>query len=443
MSMLDCLDLKVINLSRNHFNGNIPPKIGNLEHLKIIKLNQNDFWGSIPSRIFNGLQIEELMLQANALIGSIPTQVGNLKNAKIISMSNNLLKGAIPTEFEALKHIKQLQLHNNHLAGLAPRMESLQNGDNNDYITDCGEPWFTLSAKLECTTCTMCCNSDLKCQKNQNWPIPFVAVAFMVAFLIPTGLAIQYFVSYKARFPMLTFSSKDREGVTLFQRDSVYSFMFSNSHIARLLDVATMGIQIWLLTVFLEASNFQSLNTDWRYSFQCPRSSLECTDEAVIKVDGWMLFVIVTVFHLSTDFVRGVMQVQKGVTTSNINLFIGGFRLLLLTTLALFTSGYYNLALAVKTTDLIMNAVILLFINDLDEQLFRCLEALAPDWIQERLIEIEENLSTQVGVVADDLEPGQDTFDKAEAQMDTNNTEQHKNCRVEAARRMLGFIDST
>ena len=62
--------------------------------------------------------------------------------------------------------------------------------------------------------------------------------------------------------------------------------------------------------------------------------------------------------------------------------------------MAIFGSYYYNMALATTNTELIVNAVILLFINDLDEQLMNAMQALAPDWVDERIEEVRATLSS-------------------------------------------------
>ena len=71
-------------------------------------------------------------------------------------------------------------------------------------------------------------------------------------------------------------------------------------------------------------------------------------------------------------------------------MFLTGFRLLALSIWGTFISVYYNLALAEKDTDLIMNAVILMFINDLDEQIFKAILSLTPNWLEKRTQEIEK-----------------------------------------------------
>ena len=74
----------------------------------------------------------------------------------------------------------------------------------------------------------------------------------------------------------------------------------------------------------------------------------------------------------------------------NLQLALSGFVLLGLTVLAMFTSIFYNMALAQSNTDLIVNAVILLFINDLDEKTMDLLRSMVPNWTQKRIEEVKD-----------------------------------------------------
>ena len=73
-------------------------------------------------------------------------------------------------------------------------------------------------------------------------------------------------------------------------------------------------------------------------------------------------------------------------------IFVSGFILLFLTILAAYTSVLYNIALAETNTQIIVNAVILLFINDLDEQFMSVLQVLCPVWTNRQIAEIEQTV---------------------------------------------------
>ena len=79
---------------------------------------------------------------------------------------------------------------------------------------------------------------------------------------------------------------------------------------------------------------------------------------------------MILISYLGTDFLMSILQLHMGLVNYDFKIFMSGIMLLYLTCLAAYTSYTYNVALAESNTDLIMNAVILLFINDLDEQIF-------------------------------------------------------------------------
>lgn len=100
-------------------------------------------------------------------------------------------------------------------------------------------------------------------------------------------------------------------------------------------------------------------------------------------------------FFLGGDFVDSIHQLRKAVTLRYKSLFVSGFVLFSLTVLAFFTSIIYNLALAKSNADLIINAVFLLFINDMDEQFLKLLDSLVPSWVAKRYREIKENMENK------------------------------------------------
>lgn len=381
-----------MDLSRNRLNGVIPPTMGELKNLRVLKVNENKLSGSIPLGMFNASQIEVLMLRSNAFTGSIPTQVGILANSRIISMSHNLFKGTIPTELQNLKMIEYIHLHQNQLTGTAPKLEFAQIRPNT-FITDCGDPSFSLPSPLICSSCTMCCNSEKKCQQNKVQKTPIWATAFLVGFMVPVAVGTLKYLILRTRAKNVNFSLfENRDPLSIYSKDSVYCFVLCNNMVAWIAYVATATIQMLLFFVYLQASNIRNEDSDWQFSVLCPGNSIQCDDENTVGTNGWILFLAVTILYLGSDIILSMLQIQKAIALLDLQLFLSGFLQFFLTSWALFTSGFYNLALAEKNTDLIMNAVILLFINDLDEQFLKLLQSIAPNWTNERLNEIELNI---------------------------------------------------
>lgn len=73
------------------------------------------------------------------------------------------------------------------------------------------------------------------------------------------------------------------------------------------------------------------------------------------------------VIYLGTGFILSFIQVRMAVVLTDLKLGLSGLVHFLLTLLALCTYLMYNDALTQRNTELITNAVILLFTNDINE----------------------------------------------------------------------------
>ena len=379
-------------MAHNNFKEPIPSEFGAFHKLETILLQENSLSGDIPKEIFNSTVIEVFMVHSNKLTGSIPTEIGLLSGATTITMDHNSLKGNIPNEIENLRFLKRLQLHNNQLHGQAPRLE---NADV--YITDCGDPFYNLRFELECESCTMCCNSDGACQVNIHWPIPVGSLAFLVAVLAPFGILIISSVILKLKTmailtEVLGDHTDEAEPFSVFKDDSVYCLILSKNLKAWFIYACTLLLQTGIFVMFLIASSFNFEETDWRYTFRCLSNEETCEDTSSTTLTGWVFFGIVVVAFLAVDFVLGYHQITLSIQRSCPQLFFSGMGMLYITTLALFTSVAYNYALASSNTDLIVNAVILLFVNDMDECFLEALVYIAPKWTVARFSEILETI---------------------------------------------------
>lgn len=363
--------LKELDFSRNNFNGKIPEGWENLKLIEKIDFAQNRLTGSIPWTMLTSENIEHLMLQSNILTGSIPIEIGTLQKAKTIALNDNALKGSIPKEFEKLVHLNRLHLQNNQLTGEAPDVTC-----SLTYITDCGDPSFALLSPITCEACTMCCNSHGFCQETQNlkmsWYLIGLAASVLVILLVFKCVKLP-----------------DIDITHIYNEDSVYCFVLTENSSAWLIYVVTAAIQVFLYSIFLQASRLGSEVTDWSFTFRCPGNDLDCENESTRGKFGWVLFAVVLFSFLGKDLIKCFFQLRMAVLGGHFKLFISGSTLYFLTVLAAFTSIVYNFALATTNTDLIMNVVILLFISDLDERILEMLEALAPQWTSQRKEDVQ------------------------------------------------------
>jgi len=389
--IFSCENLTHLDFSRNNLVGEINAEIGNLLQLKIANLYKNRLTGSIPVKMFDIISMEQLMLQSNKLTGSIPTEIGRLMNMTKISMSHNLLKGNIPVELENLKNLELLQLHQNRLTGTSPKLEA-RSDRMESFITDCGDPSFLQDSPLKCESCTMCCNSENKCQENHIWDPPIWVYPSLVALITPFLVAfIIYLISYK-----VALIEDTRHPLSIYRDDSVYCFIYSKSVAARFVYVLTVTVQFMLFLAFMWASDSSNEDSDFEYNFRCTDNSLECIDLNNDTPSGWALIVILNILYLGVDVVHGVLQIRKGVFLGDLELLASGCVLLFLTILAMGTTLLYNYALAETTTNMIVNAVILLFINDIDEKFMTVLKSTAPFWIDRRIMEVKRGMSRKI-----------------------------------------------
>ena len=182
----------------------------------------------------------------------------------------------------------------------------------------------------------------------------------------------------------------DRNPLSIYNEDSVYCLIFSDNVIAWVIYISTAAIQVLAFYVFLNTLNFHDSDTVWQFPYRCPENSLECNNEGSRSTFAWIMLAIVIMLFLGADVFDSMFQLRKAAALLDLRLFISGLILFFLTALAFFTSVMFNTAVAESDTDLIMNAVILLFINELDEQFLNLLDSLVPFWIAKRYVEIEK-----------------------------------------------------
>ena len=351
-----------------------------MEDLRTIKLYENGFTGNIPTEIFQPINIESIMLQSNSLTGSIPSEIGNLTKLVSVALNHNRLKGNIPT-LGVLRNVEFLHFHHNQLTGTAPEIskESFLNNTIRNYITDCGIPYYALPSDLTCRTCTMCCNSDERCQQVQEWKLSITAAGMLISVLVPSILVffcIWRTCIFRCAFPR----QNNHQRHLIAKRSSVYQFAMSSDKRAQAIFTFTGIMQFLLYFSYLGPSELKSEDTDFQFSFICPNNDNDCINMNSVTSAGWILFVFVTFTYIGSDFVQGYYEISNAVYDKDIRLLLSGFMILFISTLAFFTSVVYNIALAESNTDLIMNAVILLFINDVDEKVALMMESIAPEW---------------------------------------------------------------
>ncbi len=165
--------------------------------------------------------------------------------------------------------------------------------------------------------------------------------------------------------------------------NSVYRFFLGKSWWGWSVALVVMATQIWVLFTFVRGAEFDLSddNSDFVYTWMCPRDRIECDNKADLTTAGWVMFGVIMTSHLLKDIVNGskmlVLCAKEGHPMNwRVRYFFGGLFLVTVTTFTLFASTIYNKAIATSNTEIISNAVIILFITDLDEQFFSLLEVI-------------------------------------------------------------------
>ncbi|GJU01082.1 leucine-rich repeat-containing protein [Tanacetum coccineum] len=111
--------LETLDLSGNHFIGDIPSKIpANLTHLTSLRLSYNKLNGTLPSWLFTSPSLEHLSLQDNMFSGNVPFESFALPSIKRLDLNNNQLCGQIDMQtFRQLTNLIHLELSSNNFSG--------------------------------------------------------------------------------------------------------------------------------------------------------------------------------------------------------------------------------------------------------------------------------------------------------------------------------------
>ncbi|KAL6839026.1 hypothetical protein ACP4OV_031080 [Aristida adscensionis] len=112
--------LRLLNLSHNNLQGEIPASIGSLRRLQRLDLRKNMLTGGIPSNISHCTSLSVIYIGDNALQGSIPAEIGGMPLLAVLKMYKNNFTGTIPPSFGNLSQLAILSLAENHLEGLIP-----------------------------------------------------------------------------------------------------------------------------------------------------------------------------------------------------------------------------------------------------------------------------------------------------------------------------------
>lgn len=141
--------------------------------------------------------------------------------------------------------------------------------------------------------------------------------------------------------------------------------------------------QLFTLFLFVRAADITNETSDLEYTMLCARNSLECDDDKHLSFYGAIIFILVLSVWLLRDVLASLKLFLLAMWKKDIDFFFASLIIFLVSIFSIWTSIFYNYAIASKDTELIVNAVILLFVNELDERLFQLVEDCGISWVDE------------------------------------------------------------
>ncbi|XP_057483878.1 probable LRR receptor-like serine/threonine-protein kinase At3g47570 [Actinidia eriantha] len=114
-------NLKLLDLSQNKFDGQIPSRWYKCSQLQRLSLSYNNFRGPLPSEFGNLTMLRGLFIRGNNLEGEIPREMGNLNRLETLILLKARLSGPIPSSIFNISSLEFLDLRANNFVGSLPR----------------------------------------------------------------------------------------------------------------------------------------------------------------------------------------------------------------------------------------------------------------------------------------------------------------------------------
>jgi len=112
----------------------------------------------------------------------------------------------------------------------------------------------------------------------------------------------------------------------------------------------------------------------WLYSMSCPNSRTYCTEQKKTSFEGWTTFVLVVAVFLLRDFFSVLLLFYESSVFLNARGIIAAIILLIITILSTVASAIFLHATSISNIAIVQDAVIVLFLNDIDEQILMILQ---------------------------------------------------------------------
>lgn len=196
---------------------------------------------------------------------------------------------------------------------------------------------------------------------------------------------------------------------------TVYHYFLTKNKVGWIIGLATCACQVTTLSLFLVAADASNNNGDVQYTIQCPEYSLECEDNDTRTIFGYTILGLVIVAWLLRDIIGSFKLFLLSMHKKNIDFFFASIIVMFVSLFSVATSIYCkfffhchsisssyseakrfsthtfsmihasidNYAIASNDTEMIYDAVILLFVNEIDERLYQLAESCNLNWVYE------------------------------------------------------------
>jgi hypothetical protein len=292
-----------------------------------------------------------------------------------------------------MKRLQLLQLQSNRITGMpvVPRIDDSIHGEST-FVTDCGVP-SDFDEALDCKNCTMCCecfcpclplcvnsfydlliimyprtsgNANDDCYPRDDTKVTKSGFKNYGAF---SGILAAFFFFFccivtlilnvidkrrhggadlrRGSMAMRTRLNDDKYALSAIGKDSVYKYFVGDNVFGWLAALTTIGTQIWILTVFVKASelNLQDEKIDIEFTWKCPRDTDTCDNKADLDGTGWAIFAVLMTAYLAKDLISGAKLIAHSAKRrhdhkSRLRYFFGGICLGWITVFILYVSSY-------------------------------------------------------------------------------------------------------
>ncbi|KAK1407741.1 hypothetical protein QVD17_39367 [Tagetes erecta] len=112
--------LEILNISSNHFFGNIPFELSYFKNLQTLVFDHNNFSGTVPDWLGSLPSLTVLTFKNNSLEGILPFSLSRLVSLHVLDLSFNRLTGDVPVDFKNLTNLQVLNLENNQFGPSFP-----------------------------------------------------------------------------------------------------------------------------------------------------------------------------------------------------------------------------------------------------------------------------------------------------------------------------------